>query len=51
MLVGSSNSNFLLTELASCDGRIAIGDIERRVAKDLRVGDGERPYGNRMPLL
>lgn len=51
MLVGSSNSNFLFTELASWEGLMAIGDIDRRVAKDLRVGDGESPYGNRSPLL
>lgn len=51
MLVGSSNSNFRLTELASWEGLIAIGDMDRRVANDLRVGDGESPYGNRNPLL
>lgn len=51
VLDGSSNSNFLLTEFASWEGRIGTGDIERRVANDLRVGDGESPYGNRSPLL
>lgn len=43
-------SNFLLTE-PSGDGRIAIGDIERRVAKDLRVGDGDIPYCKRKGRL
>lgn len=51
VLEGSSNSNLRLTELANCDGRIAIGDIERLVANDLRVGDGDNPYGKRNPDL
>lgn len=43
----SSNSNFRLTG-PNCDGLIAMGDIERRVAKVLRrVGDGDKPYGRR----
>jgi hypothetical protein len=42
----STISNFLLTEPRGL-GLIAIGDIERRVAKDLRVGDGDIPYCKR----
>lgn len=41
-------SNFRLTDPTTTDpnglGRIAIGDILRRVAKDLRVGEGDIPY-------
>jgi hypothetical protein len=31
-------------------GRIAMGDIERLVAKDRRVGDGDIPYCKRTTL-
>lgn len=41
-------SNFRFTDPTTTEpsglGRIAIGDILRRVAKDLRVGDGDMPY-------
>lgn len=40
-------SNFRLTEPTRVPrglGRIAIGDIDRLVAKDLLVGDGDIPY-------
>lgn len=43
-------SNFLLTD-PSGEGLIAIGDIERRVAKDRLVGDGDIPYCKRTTLL
>jgi hypothetical protein len=44
----STISNFRLTELNGL-GRIAIGDILRRVAKHrLRVGDGDIPEHNFM---
>lgn len=43
-------SNFRLTGPKEL-GRIAIGDIERRVANVRRVGDGDRPYGRRGVVL
>lgn len=43
----SSISNLRLTGPSGL-GRIALGDIERRVANVRRVGDGDRPYGSRM---
>lgn len=49
-LLVSSNSNFRLTG-PSWLGRIAIGDIERLVAKVRRVGDGDKPYGSFRPAL
>lgn len=44
----SSNSNLRLTG-PNCDGRIAMGDIDRLVAKVRLVGDGDKPYGSRIP--
>lgn len=45
-LPSSTISNFRFTEPSGL-GRIAIGDIERRVANDRRVGDGDMPYCKR----
>lgn len=45
----STISNFRLTEPKGL-GLIAIGDILRRVAKLLRVGDGDIAGHNRMTL-
>lgn len=49
-LPSSTISNFRLTEPRGL-GLIAIGDIERRVANDLRVGDGDIPYCKRKGRL
>lgn len=45
----SSISNFRFTDPNGL-GRIAIGDIDRLVAKDLLVGDGDMPHGKRTAL-
>lgn len=42
-------SNFRLTDPSGL-GRIAIGDIDRRVANERRVGDGDIPYCKRITL-
>lgn len=44
--MSSTRSNFRLTDpkFPNGLGRIAIGDILRLVANDLRVGDGDIPY-------
>lgn len=48
-LPSSIISNFRLTEPSGL-GRIAIGDMERLVVKDLLVGDGDMPYCKRTTL-
>lgn len=54
LLPSSIMSNFRFTDPTTTEpsglGRIAIGDILRRVAKDLRVGDGDMPYWSRITL-
>lgn len=50
LLPSSIMSNFLLTEPSGL-GLMAIGDMERRVANDRLVGDGDIPYCKRTTLL
>jgi hypothetical protein len=48
-LPSSTMSNFLFTDPSGL-GLIAIGDMERLVAKDRLVGDGDIPYCKRTTL-
>lgn len=50
LLPSSTMSNFLLTDPRGL-GLMAIGDMERRVANDRLVGDGDIPYCKRTTLL
>lgn len=48
-LPSSIISNFRLTDPSGL-GRMAIGDMDRLVAKERRVGDGDIPYCKRTTL-